>query len=129
MLQIQNGFSDILQKHLASPAREILILSACHSFSMKSVFVACLVPDEIFSYLRRLHIGFFLNAGARFFFCCFRFCWSLEAIKTATSKVRTILCCNNIIKMIFVFKPRLHEGRRSPVIIWLYSLFLFNLLR
>ena len=128
MFQIQNGFSDILQKHLASPTREILILSACHSFSMESVFVACLLPDEIFSYLRRLHIGFFLNVGARLF-CCFRFCRSLEAIKTATSKVRIILCCNNIIKMIFVFKPRLHEGRRSPVIIWLYSLFLFNLLR
>ena len=128
MFQIQNGFSDILQQHLASPTREILILSACHSFSMKSVFVACLVPDEIFSYLRRLHIGFLLNVGARLF-CCFRFCRSLEAIKAATSKVPTILCCNNIIKMIFVFKPRLHEGRRSPVIIWLYSLFLFNLLR
>ena len=62
-------------------------------------------------------------------FSCFRFSSSLKAIKRSMSKVRTIVCCVNIIKMIFVTELRFHEGRRSPVIIWLclwFSSICFN---
>ena len=41
----------------------------------------------------------------------------------AMSKVRTIVCLVNIIKVTFVIKRRLHEGRRSPAIIWLHLWF------
>ena len=39
--------------------------------------------------------------------------------------LRLLFAVTNIIKMIFVIKLRFHEGRRSPVIIWL--LIFFNL--
>ena len=60
-------------------------------------------------------MGFFLNVGTSLF-CFFRFSRSLKAIKRAMSKVFSVI---NISKEIFVIKLRLHEGRRSPVIIWL----------
>ena len=52
-------------------------------------------------------------------FLCFRFSRSLKAIKRAIRKVRTIYCCNNIIKMTFVIKLSLLKRKRSAVIIWL----------
>ena len=52
-------------------------------------------------------------------FRCFRFSRSLKAIKRQWVRFGLSFTGVNIIKMIFVFKPRLHEGRRSPAIIWL----------
>ena len=44
---------------------------------------------------------------------------SLKAIKRQRVRFGLSFTGVNIIKMTFVFKPRLHEGRRSPAIIWL----------
>ena len=44
---------------------------------------------------------------------------SLKAIKRQWVRFGLSFTVVNIIKMIFVFKLRLHEGRRSPAIIWL----------
>ena len=50
---------------------------------------------------------------------CFRFSRSLKAIRRQWVRFGLSFTGVNIIKMIFVFKLRLHEGRRSPAIIWL----------
>ena len=79
-------------------------------------------------------MGLWLNVGARasFFIFYFIFMFSLFKVtkshRKATSNVRTIVYLANIIKkhtlhklkMIYVIKLRLQEGRRSPKIIWLY---------
>ena len=52
-------------------------------------------------------------------FLCFRFSRSLKAIRRQRVRFGLSFTVVNVIKMIFVFKLRLHEGRRSPAIIWL----------
>ena len=70
--------------------------------------------------LRRLH-RVLLNVGARasVMFLQEMFSRSLKAIKRQRVRFGLSFTGVNIIKMTFVFKPRLHEGRRSPAIIWL----------
>ena len=50
-----------------------------------------------------------------------RFCFSrsLKAIKRQWARFGLSFAIVNIIKMIFVIKLRLHEGRRLPSIIWI----------
>ena len=52
-------------------------------------------------------------------FLCFCFSRSLKAIKRGSASFRLSFTVVYIIKMILVTKLRLHEWRRSPVIIWL----------
>ena len=68
--------------------------------------------------------GSMLARAPVFFIFYFIFMFSLFKVtkshRKATSNVRTIVYLANIIKMIYVIKLRLQEGRRSPKIIWLY---------
>ena len=52
-------------------------------------------------------------------FLCFRFSRSLKAIKKKKVRFGLSFTVVNIMEMVFVFKLGLHEGRRSPAIIWL----------
>ena len=52
-------------------------------------------------------------------FLCFRFFRSLKAIKRRWATFGLSFTVVNINKIIFVIKLGLHEGRRSPVIIWI----------
>ena len=50
---------------------------------------------------------------------CFRFSWSLRAIRRWWARFGLSFAVANIKKIIFGIKLRLHEGRRLPAIIWL----------
>ena len=50
---------------------------------------------------------------------CFRFSWSLRAIRRWWARFGLSFAVANIKKIIFGSKLRLHEGRRLPAIIWL----------
>ena len=81
-------------------------------------------PKMFDSYRDMFPIGLLLNVGARasvmFFWKILVFIFLMFGLSFAVV---------NSIKMIFVIKLRLHEGRRSPVVIWLCPLIFFNLLR
>ena len=70
-------------------------------------------------------MGYFFNIGVRasaMFFeknFCFCFSRSLKAIRRGSARFGLSFTVVNIIKMIFVTKPGLHEWRPPPVIIWL----------
>ena len=53
-----------------------------------------------------------------------RFSRSQKAFKRQRAMFGLSFALVNIMKMIFVIKLRLHEGRRSPVIVWLIWLYL-----
>ena len=57
----------------------------------------------------------------------FCFSMSLKAIKRRWARLGQSFAAVNIIKMIFLMKLRLHEGRRSPAIILLCNLLRWNL--
>ena len=50
---------------------------------------------------------------------CFRFSWSLRAIRRWWARFGLSFAVANIKKIIFGIKLRLHQGRRLPAIIWL----------
>ena len=75
-------------------------------------------------------MGLWLNVGAcaSFFlffilFLCFHFSRSLRAIERQRETFGPSFTLANIIKVIYVIKLMLQEGRRSPKIIWLYVWF------
>ena len=57
----------------------------------------------------------------------FCFSMSLKAIKRRWARLGQSFAAVNIIKMIFLMKLRLHEGRRSPAIILLCNLLRWNI--
>ena len=70
-------------------------------------------PWDFGSMLARAPVFFIL-------FLCFHFSRSLRAIERQRATFGPSFTLANIIKMIYVIKLRLQEGRRSPKIIWLY---------